>query len=141
MYFWHFAAVTVFQNSWMPLTSSSFVRGFTSRRRYSLSSCHMFSIGLKSGDSGGVGHHRTSFSSKNVCASRDVCLGSLSCMNLCPFIYERQESSFEDICVQDGIHFSLEDADACSTTKADPRPNVDLCRVLCPARVHVYKKH
>ena len=56
---------------------------FTSLLIYSLSSCHKFSIGLRSGDSGGVRHQLIPFSSMNFFACFDVCLGSLSRMNLC----------------------------------------------------------
>ena len=82
IYFLHFSAVTVSQNSSIPLINASFVRGFTSRRKYSFILCHIFSIGLKSGDFGGVRHQLTPFSAKKLSACRDVCLGSLSCMNL-----------------------------------------------------------
>ena len=50
-------------------------------------SCHKFSIGFASGLSGGVFHQLIDFSAKKVCAWREVCLGSLSCMNLCPVGY------------------------------------------------------
>ena len=62
--------------------SSCLVFGFTSRRMYSLSSCQRFSIGFKSGDSAGVLHQLIFFSCRKFCANRDVCLGSLSAMNL-----------------------------------------------------------
>ena len=48
-----------------------------------VSSCHKFSIGLRSGDSGGVCHQLIPFSSMNFFACFDVCLGSLSRTNLC----------------------------------------------------------
>ena len=64
-------------------TSSALVVGFTSRRIYSLSSCHRFSMGFMSGDSAGVFHQLTSCSWKNAWALRDACSGSLSCINLC----------------------------------------------------------
>ncbi len=54
MYLVHFGMSTVSQKRWIPSKSSSFVRGFTSRRKNSFSSCQIFSIGLRSGDSGGV---------------------------------------------------------------------------------------
>jgi hypothetical protein len=54
MYLVHFATVTVAQNALIPSMSSAFVLGFTSLQIYSFSSCHRFSIGLKSGDSGEV---------------------------------------------------------------------------------------
>ena len=57
--------------------------GFTSLLMYSLSSCHIFSIGFKSGDSAGVFHQLIPFSTMKSLAKCEVCLGSLSCMNLC----------------------------------------------------------
>ena len=52
----HFFTVTVAQNALMPSMSSALVFGFTSLCIYSFSSCHSFSMGLKSGDSAGVFH-------------------------------------------------------------------------------------
>ena len=52
-----------------------------------LSSCHKFSMGFKSGFSGGVRHQSTPFSTKNSRAFWEVCLGSLSCMKRCPLAY------------------------------------------------------
>ena len=76
--------VMVAQNFRMPSINSCFVRGFISLLRYSLSSCHKFSIGLRSGDSAGVFHQFMPLSSKKDAAIREVCLGSLSCMYLWP---------------------------------------------------------
>ena len=59
----HFAALTVLQNLRIPSTNSSLVRGLTSRRINSFSSCHIFSTGLRSGDSGGVFHQLIPFAS------------------------------------------------------------------------------
>ena len=83
MYLRHLATSTVLQNCWMPSTSALLVCGFISRRKYSLSSCHMFSIGLQSGLSAGVFHQFIPSSSMNPRTSLDVCLGSLSCISLC----------------------------------------------------------
>lgn len=69
----------------MPSINSSLVFGFTSLLTYSFNSCHRFSMGLQSGDSGGVFHHKTPFASKNALAALELCLGSLSCINLHPF--------------------------------------------------------
>lgn len=44
--------------------------------------CLKFSMRLQSGDSGGVCHHMIPVDSKKDCVFRDVCFGSLSCMNL-----------------------------------------------------------
>lgn len=79
----HFSLVTVSQNLSIPSTSSLLFLGLISRRMNSLSSCHIFSIGFKSGDSGGVRHQLMHFSSKNTLANFDVCLGSLSCISRC----------------------------------------------------------
>ena len=49
----------------------------------SLSSCQRFSIGLRSGDSAGVFHQLMELSFIQSAAYPDVCLGSLSCINLC----------------------------------------------------------
>ena len=45
------------------------------------SSCHTFSIGFASGLSGGVLHQFMLLVAKNSRALREVCLGSLSCIN------------------------------------------------------------
>lgn len=66
MYRVHLATSTVSQNCSIPCTNSSFVRGFTSRLRNSLSSCQRFSIGLQSGDSGGVFHQYMPFDKRYI---------------------------------------------------------------------------
>ena len=83
MYLVHLATVTVSQNFKMPLTSSSLVLGLTLRQIYSFSSCHKFSIGLRSGHSAGVFHQLTLFLSRKLLAWIEECLGSLSCMKRC----------------------------------------------------------
>lgn len=80
-YLVHFLLSTVDQKLLMPDINCSFVCGFISRRMNSLSSCHMFSIGLRSGDSAAVFHHSTLLSLRNFCARPEVCFGSLSCIN------------------------------------------------------------
>ena len=84
MYLLHFATSTVAQNALMPSISSLLTFGFTSLLIYSLSSCHKFSIGFKSGGSGGVFHHFIPLCVSHTCAYLEVCYGSLSCINLCP---------------------------------------------------------
>ena len=49
----------MFQNSLIPETSSCLLLGLIPRLIYSLSSCQRFSIGFRSGDSGGVFHQFT----------------------------------------------------------------------------------
>ena len=49
---------------------------------HTFNSCHRFSIGLASGDSGGIFHQFIPHSAKNAAARRDVCFGSLSCISL-----------------------------------------------------------
>ena len=41
----------------------------------------MFSMGFRSGLSGGVGHQLILFSARKVLAHLEVCFGSLSCIN------------------------------------------------------------
>lgn len=105
MYFLHLAILTVFQNSIIPLISSSLLCGLTSLLMYSLSSCHRFSTGFKSGDSGGVLHQLIPFSSKYDWAHLDVCLGSLSCMYRCPsssLVFRNGRSAWSKICMKRG---------------------------------------
>lgn len=83
MYFVHFSTVTVFQNRLIPSISSFFVVGLTSRWMNSFSSCHKFSMGLKSGDSGGVFHQLIQLLSRKSATKCEVCFGSLSWTNLC----------------------------------------------------------
>ena len=78
----HLATFTVLQNALMPSIKCSW--GFTSRQMYSFNSCHKHSIGLQSGDSGGVFHQLILFWTINSAACREVCFGSLSCINLWP---------------------------------------------------------
>lgn len=84
MYLLHLATSTVSQNFCMPSTKACFVVGLISLLRYSFSSCHRFSIGFISGDSGGVFHQFTLFSNIKALARFEVCFGSLSYMNLWP---------------------------------------------------------
>ena len=56
IYLLHLLTFTVFQKFLIPCTSSSLFLGFTSRLINSFISCHKFSMGLASGDSGGVTH-------------------------------------------------------------------------------------
>ena len=81
MYLVHFVLWTVSQKARIPSTSSCLVFGFISRLMNSLSLCQRFSMGFKSGDSGGIFHQLIFLFARNVCACFDVCFGSLSCMN------------------------------------------------------------
>ncbi len=61
----------------IPFTSSSLVFGFF----LSLSSCHTFSMGFESEDSGGIFHQlMLSLYKKILCERGAVCLGSMSCV-------------------------------------------------------------
>ena len=71
----------------LPCTSSSFVCGLISHLRYSLISCHKFSMGLMSGLFGGVLHQLLPSSSKQWATQRDVCFGLLSCIKWWPSGY------------------------------------------------------
>ena len=64
MYLLHFATSILAQKAFIPLISWSLVVGLISLLMYSLSSCHKFSIGFRSGDSGGVFHQSMLFSKK-----------------------------------------------------------------------------
>ena len=89
MYLVHFHWSTVFQKSMMPLTSSSLCLGFTSLWINSFNSCQRFSIGFRSGDSGGVRHQLMLFFVIQFCVWPETCFGS------CPaWIYARHEMSF-----------------------------------------------
>ena len=68
----------------MPLISSSLFLGLISRLKNSLSSCHRFSMGFRSGDSAGVFHQFSCFSPIHALACLDVCFGSLSCIKRNP---------------------------------------------------------
>ena len=83
MYLLHISIVTVSQNCTIPSISSCFVLGLTSLLQNSLSSCHIFSIGFKSGDSTGVFHQLIPWSLMKSRAKLEVYLGSLSCMKRC----------------------------------------------------------
>ena len=84
MYFLHLIKSTVAQNCKIPLTSSSFVFGFTSRLINSFSSCQRFSMEFRSGDSGGVRHQLTPWSSMNFTPCYEQCFGSLACIKRWP---------------------------------------------------------
>ena len=84
MYFWQTVGVKVFQNCFIPALSSARLCGLTSLRRYVFMEPQTFSIGFKSGLEAGVLHQLMFFLEKNSCVYRLVCLGSLSCWNLCP---------------------------------------------------------
>ena len=70
---------TVSQNYTIPSINSCFILGLTSLLLNSLSSCHMVSIGFKSG----VFHQLIPLSAMKSLAKLEVCLGSLSCMKRC----------------------------------------------------------
>ena len=72
MYFRHLAIVTVFHHVVIPSTSSCFVRGLISLLKNSLPLCHRFSMGFKSGDSGGVFHQLVLFASIRLGTPRGV---------------------------------------------------------------------
>ena len=69
---------------WVLTNTFKHISEYTQAHTYvhTLNSCHRFSIGLASSDSGGVFHHLIPRTAKNAAARRDVCFGSLSCINL-----------------------------------------------------------
>ena len=103
--FYKFFLSTVLQKFKMPCTSCSLFLGLASRRMNSYNTCHRFSTGLASGDSGGVFHQWTPLSSKKVWASLEVCLGSLSCIKRCPLgktACRKGSNVFSRICTYSG---------------------------------------
>lgn len=84
MYCWQTSGVRVAQNCLIPFFNCSKFLGLYVLRRYCLRDPHIFSIGFKSGDSGGKGHQLILFSWKNVSIRSLACLGSLSCCRRCP---------------------------------------------------------
>ena len=101
MYFLHLFTSTVFQNCncelrlvcWFNLPPDEFLE--------------FMPIGFRSGDSGGVFHQLIPCLSKMLVAALEVCLGSLSCMNLCEsisLVNEWDQSHFQNCCVELCIH-------------------------------------
>ena len=84
MYRWQISGVRVPQNCLIPFFNSCKFLGLYVLRRYCLREPQIFSIGFKSGDSGGVGHQFTLFSSKKISIRSLECFGSLSCCRQCP---------------------------------------------------------
>ena len=87
MYLLHFSTGTVSQNCTVPLISFCFVLGLTSLLLNSSSSCHIFSIGFKSGDSAGVFHQLIPCPMMKFQAKLEVCFRLWSCMKQCELEY------------------------------------------------------
>lgn len=115
----------------MTWSSCSFVLGNISLLKNSFNSCHMFSIGLLSGDSRGVCHQFIPFPLIKVAASIEVCFGSLSCMNLCPSGYKWQQCCFQDLDEQWSIHYAINNTNSGSSSPTYPCPHIYLCGMLC----------
>ena len=128
MYLLHLWTSTVFQKRVIPSTSSFFVLGFTTHRMYSLSSCQRFSIGFISGDLAGVFHQFIWLVPIQSPAYREVCLGSLSCINLC---------SVGNVWLMNGIRFFLRSAHTgiCSWSSQKCRSLWLLFCLLIPAQL------
>ena len=99
MYLQHLAISTVSQNSLIPAFSSSLLVGFTSRLTYSFNSCHKFSMGFRSSDSGGVFHQLIPSCVKKAVDRPDVCFGSLSYINLCESMYVLRMKGTRPLCI------------------------------------------
>ena len=78
------SGVRVAQNCLIPSLSSSRFFGLYTFRKYCLSELHIFSMGLRSGDSGGVAHQFTPCSLKKSSIWPLECFGSLSCCSWWP---------------------------------------------------------
>ena len=152
MYLRHFSPDTEPQNSLIPSTSSSFVFGLISLLMYSFSSCHIFSMGFRSGDSGGVFHYLILLVVKKSLPRFEVCLGSLSFTQLCSnktctvkiylhksvairehLLDEWNQSLLQDIDVHWGVHNPIKYADSSPATHTNASPYVDLDWMFCPA--------
>ena len=83
MYLVHIGGVIFFQNLRIPSFNSATVLGRIRLWRYSLRVPQTFSIGFRSGLEAGVRNQLIFFSSKYAFVHLLVCLGSLSCWNLC----------------------------------------------------------
>ena len=108
--------------------SSSLVRGFTFDSRYNFSSCQTFSIGLRSGLSGGVRHQLMSCLSKKAWAHLGVfrIIVLHKTMVWQSLINEQNQSILKDVTIQIGLHYSLENTDFCGATPADASPDMNL---------------
>lgn len=78
------SGVRVAQNCLIPSLSSSRFFGLYTFRKYCLSEPHIFSMGLRSGDSGGVVHQFTPCSLKKSSIWPLECFRSLSCCSRWP---------------------------------------------------------
>ena len=117
------------QNSTIPCISSVF--GFTSLWIYSFSSCHRFSIGLRSGDLTGVFHQFTLLSSIHCLAyNTDMCLRSL---NLWPSGYTSlMNGNRVPSRILTTLHNSIKNTYPNTSSIADPCPHVHLGWMLRP---------
>ena len=119
MYLQHFSLVTVLQNARIPSMSSCFTFGLTSRRMYSFSSCQRFSMGFKSGDSGGVLHQFIPLASIQAPACLDVCFRSLSIISLWP---SGKSELMDGQCRTHDIHKQLLPHNSFKNTNCSPSP-------------------
>ena len=109
------------------------VFGFTSRLMNSLSSCHRFSMGFKSGDSAGVRHQLIPFSTNHSLAATEVfriivCHHSMTIRK--PRLYKGFEGVLQYLNVEIAIHCTLKDTHSCSPPLADTSPDMYLHRVF-----------
>ena len=113
MYVVHFLGLTFSaQNLVMPSINSSFVWGLTTFRKKCFSSCQTNSIGLSSGDLGGVFYQLMLLSSMKVFAHRPVCFGSFfdlvgTCDHPEGFLDEGQQSIGKDLGYVVGISIQV----------------------------------
>jgi hypothetical protein len=132
MYFSHFAWSTVPQNCCIPSISSSFTFGLTSRRMYSLSSCHRVSMGLRSGDSAGVFHRLMDLSYPLLCHVWRmfwvIVLHEFMPLWIHP-LDERYQRLVQDVNKKHCIH---KYTDSSPSSSANPGPHMNFRGVLGP---------
>lgn len=139
MYLVHTSGVSPSQNCKIPSMSSCLLCGFFSPLRNCFMLPQTFSIGLRSGDSGGVCHQLMPLSCMMPFASREVCFGSLSCINRWPSLHISSRTSVrQDVFgVKVGFHgVSVEEQDGRCPPFGNGRPDADL---VCKGAIPVEK--
>ena len=134
MYLRHLATSTFDQHFCNPSISSSLVLGSILHLTYSLTSCHRFSIGFKSGDCAGVFHQIMPSWSIHSRANLDVCLGSLVLLHKQDILttVNQRLQTLKMLTYPSPSHHSIKNNYACSSTSANASPYMHLSRVLGP---------
>ena len=117
------------QNARMPSISSCFTLGLTSRRIYSLRSCHRFLIGLRSGDSvhSFRGHPGLGIVGRML---RVIALHKVMVVRVGVVNKGEKEVILKDVHIELLIHYPLEHTDPSPPSPADPGPHVNFSVVF-----------